>query len=210
VRTEALACQLGIRPGVTAVIGSGGKTTLLRQLCRELPGRVILCTSTRIYPFEDLPLLTEPVSILPYEKVCMGLPAEQGKLSAPKQSFEELAALADYVLVEADGSRGLPLKAHLSHEPVIPACAGQTVQVLGLSGLGRPIGEAAHRPEAYARLCGADLETPVTAEMAAAVLKAENLCDRVLLNQADLADGRLLASLLDCPAVITALRPETR
>lgn len=207
MRTEPLYRQLDIRPGVTAVIGSGGKTTLLRQLCRELPGRVILCTSTRIYPFEDLPLLTEPVTALSAEKVCMGCPAEHGKLSAPGQSFEELALLADFVLVEADGSHGLPLKAHLPHEPVIPACAGQTVQVLGLSGLGRPIGEAAHRPEIYARLCGAELETPVTAEMAAAVLKAENLCDRVLLNQADAADGRLLASLLDRPVVVTALQP---
>lgn len=209
MRTEPLYRQLDIRPGVTAVIGSGGKTTLLRRLCEELPGRVILCTSTRIYPFEGLPLLTEPVSVLPAEKVCMGRPAEAGKLSAPAQPFEELAQLAEYVLVEADGSRGLPLKAHLPYEPVIPACAGQTVQVLGLSGLGRPIREAAHRPECYAQLCGADLETPVTAEMAAAVLNKEHLCDRVLLNQADAADGRLLASLLNYPVVIAALQTET-
>lgn len=29
---------LGLRPGVTAVIGSGGKTSLLRRLAEELPG----------------------------------------------------------------------------------------------------------------------------------------------------------------------------
>ncbi len=207
MRTE-LYRQLGIIPGVTAIIGSGGKTALLRHLCRELPGRVILCSSTRIYPFEDLPLVTEAVNILPAEKLCMGTPAEAGKLSAPRQSFEELAKMADYVLVEADGSRGLPLKAHLPHEPVIPDCAVQTVQVLGLSGLGRPIREAAHRPELYAQLCGADLGTCVTPEMAAAVLKAERLCHRVLLNQNDVADGGALAALLDCPVVMTALQPK--
>lgn len=36
--------RLGVPCGVTAVIGSGGKTTLLRTLSRELPGTVILTT----------------------------------------------------------------------------------------------------------------------------------------------------------------------
>ena len=39
---------LGLRPGGTAVIGSGGKTTLLRILAEELSGTVILTTSTHI------------------------------------------------------------------------------------------------------------------------------------------------------------------
>ena len=37
---------LGIKKGVTAVIGSGGKSTLLHTLAQELPGRILLCTST--------------------------------------------------------------------------------------------------------------------------------------------------------------------
>ena len=59
-----LYALLGVEKGVTAVIGSGGKTGLLAKLCQELPGTVILCTSTRIYPF-DLPLITERVETLP-------------------------------------------------------------------------------------------------------------------------------------------------
>ena len=51
---------LGLRPGVTAVIGSGGKTSLLRRLAEELPGTVLLCTTTHIRPFEESPLLTAP------------------------------------------------------------------------------------------------------------------------------------------------------
>ena len=35
--------------GVTAVIGSGGKATLLRILAEELSGTVILTTSTHIF-----------------------------------------------------------------------------------------------------------------------------------------------------------------
>ena len=33
---------LEVYPGVTAVIGSGGKTSLLRRLAAELPGTVLL------------------------------------------------------------------------------------------------------------------------------------------------------------------------
>ena len=41
---------LGIKPGLCAIIGSGGKTSLLLRLAGELPGRVLVCTSTRILP----------------------------------------------------------------------------------------------------------------------------------------------------------------
>ena len=39
---------LNISPGVTAVIGSGGKTSLLRRLAAEAPGTVLLCTTTHL------------------------------------------------------------------------------------------------------------------------------------------------------------------
>lgn len=54
---------LKIRPGVTAVIGGGGKTTLLRALGEELAGKgrsVLLCTTAKIFPFDGLPCVTEP------------------------------------------------------------------------------------------------------------------------------------------------------
>lgn len=205
-----LSTLLEIRRGVTALIGSGGKTSLMLRLCRELPGTVIVCTSTHIFPAEDLPLVTEPMTMLPARKICAGTWAENGKLTAPVQSFEELAVLADYVLVEADGSKGLPLKAHLAYEPVIPACANQTIQVLGLTGLGRRICDAAHRPEQYAELCGAAVNDLATVERAARVLNTETLADRYVLNQADDLEeqkwGRTLAALLERPAILTKLK----
>ena len=209
VRTE-LYRQLEIRPGVTAIIGSGGKTSLMLHLARELPGSVIVCTSTRIFPPEDLPLVTEPMEALPYPRLCAGTWAENGKLAAPVQPFEDLARLADYVLVEADGSKHLPLKAHLAHEPVIPLCANQKIQVLGLAGIGCVIGQAAHRPERYAALCGASVTDIATLERAARVLNAEALADRYVLNQADDLEerkwGLSLSALLNKPAVLTKLK----
>lgn len=48
----ALAELLNIQRGLTAITGSGGKTTLLYALARELSAeaRVIVCTTTHIYP----------------------------------------------------------------------------------------------------------------------------------------------------------------
>ena len=202
--------ELGIAPGVTAIIGSGGKTSLIDRLWRELPGTVIVCTSTHIYPAADLPLFTGKLEQMPVQKLCLGTPAESGKLTAPQQDFETLKRLADYVLVEADGAKRLPLKAHLNYEPVIPTCADRTFCVVGLSGLGRPIREAAHRSERYAELCDADAEVLVTPQLAAQVLNQENLADFYVLNQADDPEKRQwaaeLGTLLKKPWIMTCLK----
>ena len=199
---------LEIVPGLTAVVGSGGKTSLIAALARKLPGTVIVATSTHIFPAAGLPLVTERVAKLPAPKICMGTPTGEGKLTAPMQPWAELIALADYVLLEADGSKRLPLKAHLPHEPVIPAEANQVIAVLGLSGLGQPIQEAAHRPEIYARLAGCTVEDVVTPARAAAVLQAEGGFTRLVLNQAEGREkaGRELAARLCCPVLLASLQ----
>ncbi len=209
VKIKPPLCRLlDVQPGVTAIIGSGGKTTLIAKLCRELPGTVVVCTSTHIYPAEGMPFC-EVLTERPGKAVCVGTPAEHGKLTAPRQSYEELARLADYVLVEADGSRGLPLKAHLDHEPVIPACVGQIIQAVGLSGMGKAIETAAHRPEQYARLCGCGVTDIATPERMAKVLNTEALADRYVLNQADDEEerkwGLTLQGLLHKPAIVISL-----
>ena len=134
---------------------------------------------------------------------------EGGKLAEP--SFADWMTLADYTLVEADGSKGLPLKAHAPHEPVIPPQSNQTILVLGAEGLGRTVAQAAHRPALYARLAGAEEGSAVTPALAARMLRAEGLHDRVFVNQADdwerWADAvRALAAELDCPVAAGSLR----
>lgn len=53
-----LASALKIEPGITAIIGSGGKSTLLKTLGLELMragGRVLLCTTTHMLPVAGVP-----------------------------------------------------------------------------------------------------------------------------------------------------------
>ena len=134
------------------------------------------------------------------------------KLAAPEVSFAQLTQWADYVLVEADGSKRLPVKAHESYEPVVPPEANQTIALFGLSGLGKPIREVAHRAELYAKNLGVSPDTILTPQLAAAHLNLEVLHTRVLLNQADVPDGRALAremaGALRTPACVASLREE--
>lgn len=213
---------LEISPGVTAVIGGGGKTTLLQVLGEELAEKghsVLLCTTTKIFPFDGLPLVTESGETAlraardGSRLICAGMPEpETGKLTAPELPMARLTALFDYVLVEADGSAHCPLKAHAPHEPVIPPEAGQTLCVVGASCFDRPIREAAHRPELYARLAEAELDTLVTPELVARVLEKEKLHDRVFVNQAELAptEAARLVSMLKCSAAAGSLKEGAR
>lgn len=208
---------LHIGRGVTALIGGGGKTTLLLTLARELQkkGSVLLCTSTKIYPPEGLPLLKnateEAVSaaLAAHGAVCVGEDAAEGKLTAPRLSFASLAQLADYVLVEADGSKHLPLKYHAPHEPVIPANAQRVVTVLGASAFGHPLHEVCHRASLAAARLGVGEDEPVTPALVSRLLAAEGLGDRVYINQvespADYENAAALASLLSCPVAAGSL-----
>lgn len=212
-----LSDLLEIRTGLTAIIGAGGKTSLMDTLARELQsrGRVLICTSTRIRRPEGLPVVEEPsgeviaAALAKSPVVCVGRPAERGKLAQPGLPFETLCLLADYVLVEADGSRGLPAKAHAPWEPVIPATAGQVILVTGADCFGRPIGEICHRPERFAELAGRTVTDPVTPEALAEVIRSEGYGNRIYVNKTetpeDWAHARSLAALLQLPVTAGSL-----
>lgn len=211
---------LTIPRGVTAFVGGGGKTTAILCLAKELSahGRVLVSTTTRIFP-PCLPTLIDPDpealarAFGRYAAITVG--SVQGEKIGPPKRLEELCALSDYALIEADGARGLPLKAPAAHEPVIPENALLVVAVAGVNGFGKPV-SSVHRPELYAALIGKPLDAPVTPEDAAFVLchpegqKKNVRCKwRALLNQADDAEKQALARAcaMQIPggAVITSL-----
>ena len=198
---------LHIGRGVTALIGGGGKTTLLYTLTEELrkSGSVVLCTSTHIRVPEQYPLVTGGAdelraALARHGAVCAGTPAADGKLTAAPIGFAELARLADYVLVEADGAKGLPLKLHAAHEPVIPENAQRAVLVVGADGFGKPLRQVCHR---------AAEDTPATPEWLARHIAADGFGDRVFINKVesaeDYAAAEELAKRLSCPVVAGSL-----
>lgn len=154
---------------VVAVVGGGGKTSLVYALAREvaaLGGRAIVTGTARFTPAPHgwpMPPLIEArpggaapaaaqASSGPGVFVVVGVEPQPAGRLAPLAPGD-VAALAaiegvDAVLVEADGSRARAFKAPGEREPAIPASATHVVAVVGASVLGRPLDEAhVHRPE---------------------------------------------------------------
>jgi probable selenium-dependent hydroxylase accessory protein YqeC len=91
--------------------------------------------------------------------VFSGWQADSGKVRG--FDTETLAGLStrddvDIVLVEADGSRGLPLKAPALHEPCIPPSSQCVIAVSGGSAIGQTLGpETVHRWAEFSAITGA-------------------------------------------------------
>lgn len=178
--------------------------------------RVIVATSTKMLVPDWCPVLLDAAmdevrfALSTHPIVCVGrIHGPTGKLDAPNMAFSELEGAADYLLVEADGAKMLPLKAHAEHEPVIPECAKRTVCVVGIDGVRWPISQVCHRAERFARLAGASTADAVTPEMVARVLEAEGLHDMVLINKVESDNDRRaaerIAALCTTPVVAGSL-----
>lgn len=269
-----LAEALGIKKGVNAIIGSGGKSSLLKSLSLELSqkGSVLLTTSTHILPFshcenicfsdEDISSSNENISILnendlisdenvsilnenalisdenvstlkekillPGEDIhseeealknskallqrkvlslwnkskspilCLGTLEKNGKLSPFPMPFSTLEQMADYVLVEADGSKRLPGKAHGRNEPQIPKESQRTILVFGASALHKPISDVIHRVEIFQSFFTPPLspDTLMTKELLLQAFRKENLGDCLFVNQLDCLTKKEAGELL--------------
>lgn len=199
-----------------AIIGAGGKTTLLWLLAREhaAHGRsVLVTTSTHICPPKAgqcdrvvapesekalcnalrLPGITAALYPAPHDR-CTGL---------PESLFAAAARQTDFLLYEADGSREHPVKLYAPHEPVLYAPTDAVITVCGMSALGRPVREVCHRYERlprFARQPDHLLTEEDLAELAEGSLQASRFpaekC-RILLNQADTVPPECTARIRD-------------
>lgn len=97
---------------------------------------------------------------------CLAWAAEDAKLRGLTPGFiNDLFTMRifDWILVEADGARRLPIKAPADHEPAIPAYSTHVLAVAGLAAIGAPLDEQhVCRSERYAKLSGLALGDPVT------------------------------------------------
>jgi molybdenum cofactor cytidylyltransferase len=128
-------------------------------LAAELPGRVIITTTTRIFAAQiarapavvfadDLSRLDD---YLAAHGRCLVIGRVDGDKAVGVDPNLPARLLArpgvDHVLVEADGSRMRPVKAPADHEPVVPPGTTLLVPVAGLDALDGPLDAIAHRPE---------------------------------------------------------------
>jgi len=178
VDTQSLieALDLGTREHI-AFVGGGGKTSLMFALAEELLGRnriVLTSTTTKVsYKEAQLaPLVVLLAGSVRIKELGEKLKSERhvfvserlldsGKVQGIDPSladtfYRELPL--DYLLVEADGSAGHPVKAPALHEPVIPESVTIVLALLGLEALGRTFTpETVFRPELAAKITGLKL-----------------------------------------------------
>ncbi|MBW1722940.1 MAG: putative selenium-dependent hydroxylase accessory protein YqeC [Deltaproteobacteria bacterium] len=174
-----------------ALVGAGGKTSLLFGLARELSrkgGRVLVTCTTKmrysearmarrvLFTREDASWRTRlEESLRETGPVFLAETLlETGKVQGISPLLaEELYAsgIADYLLVEADGAAGHPLKAPADHEPVIPGGVSAVIALMGLEALGRPFSpETVFRAARFRDITGCEPDRPLTPRILARVV----------------------------------------
>jgi molybdenum cofactor cytidylyltransferase len=235
-------------PDVVAVTGGGGKSSLVFRLAREIIGRgqrAIITTTTRVSmrQVEHAPAVVRVAGDQPPWQALGAALDEHGfcllvgdetllngkQVGVPVALIDALALHGERldlaaILVEADGSRTLPVKAPAEHEPVVPASTTLLIPMIGLDAIGAPLDDThTHRPErirSILNLPAAD-SLRLTPQMAAQLIthpeggaKHLPVGARLLpvLNKAEgaprLATARLIASHLaeaGQPSLITAV-----
>jgi len=156
---------------VVAFVGAGGKTSLIYSLARQLSGwghKVLITTTTKMRPPSRNLLLLESLNKIPfYTHLTVGRCIDPGSgklLGVHQDEIQQLRERfgAHYVLVEADGAAGRPVKAPAGHEPVVPSSVDLVIGVMGLDALGGLVDkETVFRLEHFLRVTGLALSDEI-------------------------------------------------
>ena len=156
---------------IISVVGSGGKTTLIKQLSSRYrsEGKTVLVTTTTHMFIEEDTLLTDDaekiIGVLQETGYAMaGIPEGEKIKALSRETFDTVCACADVVLVEADGSKRLPLKYPNASEPVIPENTDEILVVCGLNAIGQKAKDVCHRLELVKACLGIEEDTVISAE----------------------------------------------
>ena len=193
-----LHAALGIRAGdVVAFAGAGGKSGAILQIATELAeaGMTVLTVPTTkmsvgeaeavgsLVTAEDADELRTKVKISfseGHSRVAAGSAMiSKGRVGGVEPGLvSDLAPLADVLLVEADGSRGRPIKGTAAHEPALPDASTLVIAVANVDALGSPVDEErVHRPAVFSELTGVGAGQSITARSFALALVEGSLAN---------------------------------
>ena len=193
-----------------SIVGAGGKTTLLYLLgnhLQEAGFKVLLTTTTMVYypdSDENINNLTFWGSKIIEIEYKQGF--EQDKRKIKGFDKEEMECFVengqfndfDFVLIEADGAKRMPIKAPNENEPVVISFSDIVIGVVGLDSLGKAINEEnTHRPAELIKVFNKDFGDIIIENDIKNLVLSENglfknspvLAKKVLvLNKADTAE----------------------
>ncbi len=152
---RAFLARIFLPGAVYTFIGAGGKTAGIRCVwhwccATGLKVRITTTTKVTLYDFSGCPVSVAATpeelwqSVLdpaPARLIIAGeIPGQEKYKGLDPLLIDASPSRADTViLVEGDGSRGLPLKAPAGHEPVIPSKTTMVLAVMGARGFDEPI-----------------------------------------------------------------------
>lgn len=159
-KTSSLAEAFDIteKDNVIAVVGAGGKTTLIDFLAQELAEKGfrvgIMTTTHRYYPkkFDGIEKEEEEIlELLKRDKIVeVGSivqkeqqPLKTGPVS--EKMYQWIKKQVDFLLVEADGAKRMPIKVPAFWEPVLYPDMKKVIVVAGLCGVGKKWKEVCFR-----------------------------------------------------------------
>lgn len=175
-----LVAEMGLGSGTTAVVGAGGKKSLIYQAASQID-RAVVTATVRIPPFDDQvaevirttrpwaaldSVASWPVGLIPAAE-------ESRYLGYEIEEVDEIAShpASEAVLVKADGARNREFKAPGEDEPKIPGAADRVLAVVSTQIVGAPLAEPhVHRPERIRAITGLSSGESIGVEDVATVL----------------------------------------
>ncbi len=189
---------------IISVIGSGGKTSYIKELKEKYIGEnktVLITTSTHMkveeYTLVD-PSFDQIMDEINKNGFChAGNKADEEKICALNQDLlDQLKKSVDVLLIEADGSKQLPLKYPRDNEPVIDKDSDEVIFITNLKGLNCKVKDVIHRYE----WMNLDPEQIVDANMIQELVRVYlNKCPnmKIRVNGADTLYKRALKTLIE-------------
>lgn len=214
---NTLTEALGLRGGIVAAIGAGGKKSVMNQLASEATGRLAWTgtvftarpprwTGVDVHVGEEDELLALATARPSAQRQAFLRPSEKpgrygGLAPDTITRLHEIGGF-ELTLVKADGARMRGLKCPKPGEPVLPTHTDWVLLVVSAQVIGQPLDpEFVHRPERVAAVLGIELGQTLTPAHLAKILThpeglqagTEGRAILPIINQVDDAQRRELA-----------------
>ena len=173
------------KDNVITVVGAGGKTSTIFELGNELSNlnkKTIITTTTHMKLDKDFLLIDEDFNIENLKKILqknnlikIGKKESDYKVkSLDEDTLKRCIDISDFLLIEGDGSKRLPLKAPKDNEPVIIQETDLVIGLIGFDSLDKKIEETCHRPELVSKLLHKNIKENINIFDLVEIIKNKN------------------------------------
>lgn len=178
---EALSINID-RKNIISVVGGGGKTSFIYNLAHEIQSlgkKVLITTTTNMFIPDKYFVCSNDFHEINNMLSNNGIAVLGRQISDKKFTsmdtdiYDNLVDIYDFLLIESDGARRLPLKAPGKHEPVIFHKTNLIVGVAGIDSIGQQIKDICHRKEIVCDVLDTDESHVITEGDVAMLLSSD-------------------------------------